>query len=149
MICESTDFAFPMIADVFYSSVEQGQYGAIKKQWSLYKSTPCYFSAGGVKNKEEQQTGRVAVIVDKTLTGRVPDDIRFNDMSSGVPLTNLLVTNIKDGEGNEIYIETGGVRAGKSTLFEIVTLSPFSGLFGKTEYYRIILKRSDNQGTDI
>ena len=149
MICESTDFAFPMTADVFYSSVEQGQYGAVQKQWSLYKSTPCYFAAGGIKNKEEQQTGSVAVIVDKILAGRVPTDIRFNDMSNGVALTNLLITNIVDGEGNPIYVETGGVRAGKSTLFEIVTLSPFSGLFGKTEYYRVILKRSDNQGTDI
>jgi hypothetical protein len=28
-------------------------------------------------------------------------------------------------------------------------LSPYSGLFGKTEYYKIIIKRSDNQGTGL
>ncbi len=32
---------------------------------------------------------------------------------------------------------------------EIATLSPYSGLFGKTEYYKIIIKRSDNQAVDL
>jgi hypothetical protein len=138
-----------MTAEVYYSSVEQGQYGNIKKQWSKFKDIKCYFASGNVKNKEEQQVQNVAILFDTVLIGRVPSDIRFDDMNSGIPLTNLIITNILDGEGNPIYVETGGVRAGKSTLFEIATLSPYSGLFGKTEYYKIIIKRSDNQGTGL
>jgi hypothetical protein len=91
----------------------------------------------------------VAILFDKVLSGRVPVDIRFDDMDGGIALTNLLITNILDGEGNPIYVETGGVRAGKSSLFEIATLSPYSGLFGKTEYYKIVIKRSDSQAIDL
>jgi len=149
MTCLDDNFLYPMTAEVYYSSVEQGQYGNIKKQWSKYKDTACYFAAGGIKNKEEQQTQGVAILFDTILSGRVPNDIRFNDMNNGIALTNLLITNILDREGNPIYVETGGVRAGKSTLFEIATLSPYSGLFGKTEYYKIIIKRSDNQAVDL
>ncbi len=149
MTCLDDNFLYPMTAEVYYSSVEQGQYGNIKKQWSKFKDIKCYFASGNVKNKEEQQVQNVAILFDTVLIGRVPSDIRFDDMNSGIPLTNLIITNILDGEGNPIYVETGGVRAGKSTLFEIATLSPYSGLFGKTEYYKIIIKRSDNQGTGL
>ena len=149
MTCLDDNFLYPMTAEVYYSAVEQGQYGNIKKQWSKFKDIKCYFASGNLKNKEEQQVQNVAIVFDTVLTGRVPTDIRFDDMNSGIPLTNLIITNILDGEGNPIYIETGGVRAGKSTLFEIATLSPYSGLFGKTEYYKIIIKRSDNQGTGL
>jgi hypothetical protein len=138
-----------MTAEVYYSAVEQGQYGNIKKQWSKFKDIKCYFASGNIRNKEEQQVQNVAIVFDTVLTGRVPSDIRFNDINSGIALTNLIITNISDGEGNPIYVETGGVRAGKSSLFEIVTLSPYSGLFGKTEYYKIIIKRSDNQAVDL
>ena len=33
MICEATDFMFPMQADIFYPLVEQGAYGNVKKTW--------------------------------------------------------------------------------------------------------------------
>ena len=149
MTCLDDNFLYPMTAEVYYSSVEQGQYGNIKKQWSKFKDIKCYFASGNLRNKEEQQVQNVAIVFDTVLTGRVPSDIRFDDMNSGIALTNLIITNISDGEGNPIYVETGGVRAGKSSLFEIATLSPYSGLFGKTEYYKIIIKRSDNQAVDL
>ena len=149
MTCLDDNFLYPMTAEVYYSSVQQGQYGNIKKQWSKFKDIKCYFASGNVKNKEEQQVQNIAIVFDTVLRGRVPNDIRFDDMNGGIALTNLLITNISDGEGNPIYVETGGVRAGKSSLFEIATLSPYSGLFGKTEYYKIIIKRSDNQAVDL
>jgi len=149
MTCLDDNFLYPMTAEVYYSSVQQGQYGNIKKQWSKFKDIKCYFASGNLRNKEEQQVQNVAILFDKVLSGRVPVDIRFDDMNGGIALTNLLITNILDGEGNPIYVETGGVRAGKSSLFEIATLSPYSGLFGKTESYKIVIKRSDSQAIDL
>ena len=149
MTCLDDNFLYPMTAEVYYSSVEQGQYGNIKKQWSKFKDIKCYFASNNLRNKEEQQVQNVAILFDKVLSGRVPTDIRFDDMNGKIALTNLLITNISDGEGNPIYVETGGVRAGKSSIFEIATLSPYSGLFGKTEYYKIVIKRSDSQAIDL
>jgi hypothetical protein len=51
--------------------------------------------------------------------------------------------------GNSIYNESSGIRTGKSTLFEISTFTPIVGPFGSTEYYKIIVSRSDNQAADI
>lgn len=149
MIAMSKDYNYPMTADVYYSVVEQGSYGNIKKQWMLDKTINCYFANVGLKAKDEQQTSNVAIIQSTLLIGRVKEDIRISSLESGTALTNILITNIKDSEGNPVFVETSGLRAGKSTLFEIGTFTPFSGLFGKTEYYKLIVKRSDNQGTDI
>ena len=149
MTCLDDNFLYPMTAEVYYSAVEQGQYGNIKKQWSKFKDIKCYFASGNLKNKEEQQVQNVAIVFDTVLTGRVPTDIRFDDMNSGIPLTNLIITNKRVESINILYRETGGVRAGKSSLFEIATLSPYSGLFGKTEYYKIVIKRSDSQAIDL
>lgn len=140
---------FPMKADVYYSSIEQGTYGNIKKQWMLDKTINCYFATAGLKNKDEQNNNNVAIIQSTLLLGRTKNDIRISSLDSGTANTNILITNIRDSEGKPIYTETSGIRAGKSTLFEIGTISPFTGLFGKVEYYKLVIKRSDNQGVDV
>lgn len=149
MIGTSTDFNYPMKADIYYSSVEQGTYGNIKKQWMLDRTINCYFASSGLKNKDEQMTNTVAIIQSTLLLGRTKEDIRMSSLDSGTANTNILITNIRDADGKPIYTEASGIRAGKSTLFEIGTIAPFSGLFGKIEYYKLIVKRSDNQGVDV
>jgi hypothetical protein len=64
-------------------------------------------------------------------------------------ITNVVVTNLRDKNCNEIYLETSGPRAGKSTIFEIATQDPFVGPFGSTEYYKLIIRRSENQAVDV
>jgi hypothetical protein len=46
-------------------------------------------------------------------------------------------------------METSGPRAGKSTIFEIATNEPFVNPFGNVEYYKLILRRSENQGAEV
>ena len=64
-------------------------------------------------------------------------------------VTNVLITNIKDSNCNPIYIETAGSRAVKSTIFEIASLEPFVGPFGNVEYFRLTIRRSENQAVEI
>lgn len=149
MIGLSTDYNYPMKADIYYSSVEQGTYGNIKKQWMLDRTIDCYFAAAGLKNKDEQMNNNVAIIQSTLLLGRTKEDVRVSSLNSGTANTNILITNIRDSEGNPMYVETSGIRAGKSTLFEIGTVSPFAGLFAKVEYYKLVIKRSDNQAVDL
>ena len=59
------------------------------------------------------------------------------------------MSNIRDSSGNAIHLETSGPRAGKSTIFEIATQEPFVGPFGGIEYYKLVLRRSENQAADI
>jgi len=147
MPCNSTDFMFPMCADVYYPIVDQGPYGNVKKTWVLDRSIACSFNSAGSAFKEEV-VPNVDLMQEKLLIGRVKSDIRISSRDSANSIINVIVTNIKDSNGNAIYVETAGARAGKSTIFEIATQEPFVGPFGQTEYYKVILRRSENQAVD-
>jgi hypothetical protein len=64
-------------------------------------------------------------------------------------VTNVIVSNIKDKHGGPIYMETSGPRSGKSTIFEIATLEPHVGPFGDLDFYKLILRRSENQAVNV
>ena len=144
----STNFMYPMKADIYYSQSEQGPYGNVVKEWHLDKSVVCNFTPAGAAFKEEL-VANVDLKQDSLLFGRTRSDIRFSTLNDSKAMTDILVTNIRDADDNEIYLETAGPRGGKSTLFEIATLQPFVGPFGKVEFYKVILRRSENQGTTV
>lgn len=148
MICESTDFMFPMQADIFYPVVEQGTYGNVKKTWIQDRTIAANFSAAGNAGKEEVKPN-VNITQDTILIGRAKTDLRISSLDSKNSITNVLITNIKDRNCNEVYIETSGPRAGKSTIFEIATQDPFLGPFGNVEYYNLVIRRSENQAVDV
>lgn len=147
-LCESTDFAFPMLADVYHPIVEQGAYGNIKKTWVLDRTIACSFNAAGSAFKEEV-IPNVNITQDKVLVGRAKTDIRVSSLEAANSITNVIITNIRDKNCNEIYIETSGPRNGKSTIFEIASQDPFAGPFGNVEYYKLVIRRSENQAVDV
>jgi hypothetical protein len=147
-VCETPDFMFPMQASVYHPIVEQGQYGAIKKHWVLDRIFACSFTSGGSAFKEEVKPN-VNITQHSILIGRSKSDLRISSLESKNALTNILITDIKDQEGNLIYIETSGPRSGKGTLFEIATYEPFTGPFGTVESYNMVIRRSENQTGDV
>ena len=148
MLCETTDFVYPLLADIYYPVVEQGAYGNVKKQWILDRSVACSFSSSGTSGKEEV-TPNVNITKDTVLIGRVRSDVRVGENNSRNAITNVLVTNIRTAQEEPIYIETSGPRNGRATIFEIATLEPTVGPFGNVEYHKVILRRSENQASDL
>jgi hypothetical protein len=148
VICETQDFMYPMLADVYYPIVEQGAYGEVKRNWVLDRTAACQFSTAGTANKEDIKP-EAKLLLDSTLIGRMKSDIRFSSEEQRNAITNVLITNIKDRHGNVVYLETSGIRAGQPTIFEIATFDPILGPFGSVEYYRLVIKRSENQGSDL
>jgi hypothetical protein len=146
--CENTSIIFPMLADIYYPIVDQGPYGNVKKNWIHDKTIACNFSSAGSAFKEDVKPN-ANITQDTIMLGRAKTDIRFSTNQDQNSITNVIVTNIKDKTLNEIYVETAGPRAGKSTLFEVATVEPFTGPFGSVEYYRIVLRRSENQAADL
>lgn len=143
-----TDFTFPMEADVFHPIVEQGALGNVKKTWILDRSIACSLNPAGTVFKEDVKPN-VNITQDALLMGRVRQDIRISQRDSNNAITNVIVTNIRDKNCNQIYLETSGPRAGKPTLFEVATNEPFVGPFGNVEYFKVILRRSENQAADV
>jgi hypothetical protein len=149
MACgDKTDFIFPMEADVYHPIVEQGALGNVKKTWVLDRTIACNLAPAGTAWKEEVKPN-INITQDGILMGRVKDDIRFSSRESGNAITNVIITNIRDKNCNPLYIETSGPRAGKSTIFEVATNEPFAGPFGNVEYYKLVIRRSENQAADV
>jgi hypothetical protein len=137
-----------MQADVYYPSTNQSQYGNVSKVWMLDRTIAGNFVPISAKRKEEIAPN-INITTDKLITARVRSDIRISELEDGKAITNIVITNIRDRNGNYIYTETAGPRIGKATLFEIATQEPFIGPFGTVEYHSLLLRRSENQGVDI
>jgi len=149
MACgDKTDFMFPMEADIFYPIVEQTALGNVKKSWILDRTIACNFNTAGTAWKEEIKPN-VDITQDNVLIGRAREDIRISSRKSENAITNVIITNIRDKNCNPLYTEPAGPRKGKSTIFEVATNQPFVGPFGNAEYYKIIIRRSENQGADV
>jgi len=148
VVCETPDYLFPMLADVYYPIVEQGAYGNVKKNWVLDKTIACQLNKAGTANKEEIRP-EAKLLLDSALVGRVKSDIRFSTEEQRNSLTNILISNVRDKNGNVIYLETSGPRAGQPTIFELATFEPLVGPFGNVEHYKVIVKRSENQAVDL
>jgi len=149
MACgDLTDFTFPMEADIYHPIVEQGALGNVKKTWILDRSVACSFSSAGTAFKEDVKPN-VNITQDGLLIGRIREDARVSSRDANNSITNVIITNIRDKNCNPIYLETSGPRAGKSTIFEIATNEPFVGPFGGVEYFKLIIRRSENQAADV
>jgi hypothetical protein len=139
---------YPLLADIYYPIVAQSAYGDVNKRWVLDRTVACSFAKEGRKNKQQIPTG-VELIQDSMLIGRARVDLRYSSDTLQHPLTDILITNIRDAQGNSIYNETSGPRNGKTTLFEIKSNEPVVGPFGSSEYFALVIRRSENQGADV
>jgi hypothetical protein len=146
--CSTTNFKFPMLADIYYPIVEQSAYGNIKKSWILDKTIAGSFTPAGSEIKEELVVN-VDLTQDSLLICRIRSDVRISSLEDKNNITNILITNIRDDKGNQIYRETSGPRAGRPTLYEVATQQPFVNPFGRIEHYRLVLRRSENQAETV
>jgi hypothetical protein len=148
-IVESTDFMYPLLADVYYPIVEQNPYGAIKKQWVLDRTIAIATNPAGRKFQQDVEINNAKLDINNAILGRTKNDLTESNANELFSLTNIILVNIRDSNGNLIYNESSGPRIGKSTIFEISTFNPIVGAFGTIEYFKLVIKRSDNQASDL
>jgi len=139
---------YPMTADIYYPVVSQSPYGAVSREWTLDRNVICSWEQTGSQNKEEINP-EINVTQNVILIGRVKNNIAIASDHLEYALTNIMVTNIKDRANQQIYLETAGPRKGQPTVFEVATQETHIGPMGKIEYYKVILRRSENQGALI
>lgn len=146
---ESTDLFYPLLADIFYPMTDEGAYGNLKKRWILDRSIAVAFNPAGRKYQQDVQTDP-KIDIDNSIIGRTRNDPTQSVTTNALySLTNIIFTNIRDSQGNIIYNESSGPRVGKATIFEVATVNPIVGAFGTTEYYKLVLRRSENQAVDL
>jgi len=147
MSCNEIDFMYPMIADIYHPIDKQDIYGQVKKDWGFDRTVVINLAPVGSAFEEEVKP-KVFVQYENTLLGRVKNDIRIAKDGSNNSITNVLLTNIRNCSGELIYKETSGAREDRGTIYEIATMEPLVGPFGNIEYYKILVRRAENQGVD-
>jgi hypothetical protein len=82
---------------------------------------------------------------ENKLIGRVKKDPRISSNESSNAVTNILLANIRNADDELIYKETAGPRSGRGTIYELGTVEPMTGPFGTVEYFKMLLRRTENQ----
>jgi hypothetical protein len=141
---DTTDFVYPMLADVYYPIITQGPFGEIKKEWVFDRTISCNATSVGGAGSEQIKPDMFLQYEDK-LVVRSRGDLRIKSNLSQEATTNILITNIRLSHGQLIYKETAGPRAGKGTIYEVGTLEPFTGPFNSIEYYKMLWRRTESQ----
>lgn len=144
--CSAPDFLFPMKADIYYPIIDQNKYGQPIKRWTFDRTIVCNATyPGGASSSKEELKPDTILQNDTLLISRTKSDPRISSNKTTNAMTNVLITNIRDASNNHIYVETSGPRNGRSTIFEIATVQPFFGPYRDIEYYKVVLRRSENQ----
>jgi hypothetical protein len=141
---DTTDFVYPMLADVYYPIITQGPFGEILKEWIFDRTISCNATSVGGAGSEQIKPDMFLQYEDK-LVVRSKADLRIKSNLSQEATTNILITNIRLSHGQLVYKETAGPRAGKGTIYEIGTLDPFTGPFSNIEYYKMLWRRTESQ----
>lgn len=148
--CESCpDFIFPLKADIYYAISDTTAYGVVSKTWVLDRTVVCNVEPTADLNKQDIKSTRSVYERNEILSGRVKTDIRKSVREIDNAFSNVIITNIRDVNDNEIYVETSGPRSGKSTIYEIAAQTPFLNPFNSIEYFSLTIRRSENQGVDV
>lgn len=144
MICGS-NYIFSMYLDIYYSTESQDKFGKEIKDWCLNKTVLGYAEILGAVDKDGLKAGQFFEYLDK-LIGRTKEDPRVSIEGINYPITNILITNIRDAKtGQEFYKESSGEREGESTLYEVMAVEPYVNPWNQIEYYKILFNRSDRQ----
>jgi hypothetical protein len=146
--CSDTDFLYPLKADIFYPIVEQGAYGNLTKRWVLDRTIQCNFAPAGTAFSEDVKPNP-NINISMSLLGRTKNDLRITSRDSKESITNVVITNIRSHSDVPVYLETAGPRVGRSSIFEIASNEPIVGPFGDIEYYKLVVRRSENQASDL
>jgi hypothetical protein len=142
--CETTDFIYPMKADIYYPIITQNSYGQPNKEWVFDRTIVCNATTVGGAGDVELKPDTF-LQYDGKLVCRSRSDIRVSSNESENAITNILITNIRSKTDIILYKETAGPRTGRGTIYEVGTLEPFVGPFGEIEYYKMLWRRTENQ----
>lgn len=139
-----------MLCDVYYATETQDKFGALVKTWTFDRSVKSeLYMLDKISDRnnftfDDPEFYRI----NNMLRGRAQEDIRKDKTGIYHPLSHILVTNARTTgcAGASIYVSTNGDTVGKPIIYAVSTCNPFAGIFGTVEYYKVTLKRADNQG---
>jgi len=134
---------YPTRAQVWYATHYQDDFGHVKKTWEADHIIRCEVNQT-TNYKDQQVNPDQILIVEDMLSLHTPSDVRVDKDGELHSLTDILITDISDRQGNVVYYESGGTRKGLSTIYEVSGVLPHNSPFG-VDYYKTVVARSMHQ----
>ena len=142
-IAETQD-EFGNVISVESGGVGQNEWGEAEKVWQRDRTElESYFNVMGTVNLQDLTADR-EFEYKKRLNGRFryPSDPRLDNDGNYHPISSILVSNIiNKNSGQQLHLDENG----NPIIFEVMSVDPFINPFGKTEYFKLLLERSDDQ----
>ena len=130
---------FSMKMDVYRQlEVQDTDTGAIKKEWTYYKTIPCH--AKGVISNSATTRGSDKQVFDNRYKSDQMIEVRTSDRLTA----REKATNIRNSDDLVIWTEID-FPSNTPTVFEVVGTTPLTDPFGKVLAYNSTMKRSENQ----
>ena len=143
-IAETQDEFGNVIGAVESGGVGQNEWGEAEKVWQRDRTElESYFNVMGTVNLQDLTADR-EFEYKKRLNGRFrfPSDPRLDNDGNYHPISSILVSNIIDKKtGQQLHLDENG----NPIIFEVMSVDPFINPFGKTEYFKLLLERADDQ----
>jgi hypothetical protein len=145
------DILFAMKADLYYSTNSQNDFGEMVKTWEKNRTIKCS-AITSLSDKTLMPEVKVSefLTLANNLYFRTDTDIRiqeFDQLDKDPiihPVTEILITNIRDNEGNNAYPDYLG-----KTKYEAVTVVPSFNEFQSRNFFRVYLQRSQDQRVEL
>lgn len=145
------DILFAMTADLYYSDNEQNDFGEMIKVWRFDRNIKCSaITSLSDKTLMPELKASEFLNLSNNLYFRTDTDIRIEEPdqldSDPVihPITEILITNIRDNVGNNAYPDFLG-----TTKFEVVTIVPTFNEFQARNFFRVYIQRSQDQRVEL
>jgi hypothetical protein len=145
------DLLFAMSADLYYSENEQNDFGEMSRVWRYDRSIKCSaITALSDKTLSPELKPSEFLTLSNNLYFRTDTDVRIEEFDqldqepTIHPITEILITNIRDNVGNNAYPDFLG-----TTKFEVVTIVPTFNEFQAKNFFRVYIQRSQDQRVEL
>jgi hypothetical protein len=147
------EILFPMTADVYYAQTNQTEYGNITKTWIFGRNVKCS-AISELSTRSffgELKTNGADFVYDSNLYFRTPEDIREDSSGKYYPITAISITNIKDPNGEQVWLNGQNKLNSNqpvNTKYELKTIVPTFDYDHTLRHWRVYLSKSQNQRWD-
>ena len=137
------DIFYPMTADIYYSENKQNDLGVLEKSWVYDRTVKCSaistMSAKTITSEIKSNSREFSYNSD--IIFRVGENIQEKKNGTIYPITEILITNIKDPSKKLVFKEKGNI----PTQYELKTFVPGYDANHLLEFYRGYMARSAKQ----
>jgi hypothetical protein len=138
---------YPMTSEIYYAENKQDALGVVQKSWVYDRTVKCSVisTMSDRSLTSEIKSNSSNFNYNQDLLFRVGEDIQEKKNGTIYPITEILITNVKDPSGKLVFKEKGEI----PTQYEIKTFVPSYDGDHLVSFWRGYISRSTKQNEVI